>query len=188
MPHVARVFFAIDFDDTMRETIGSYISLLKRESRSHSIRWTRPENLHITLQFLAEVKMEHIPLLIEQAQEKIKAIKPSTFQLRSISLFPSPFRPRVIVAELFPQDELTKLSHVLGESIKTMGYEVEKRIYRPHVTLGRLKHVQHLDLSFITKNPLPTMPQVTLDEVVLFRSDPQPEGSQYTALERLALV
>jgi 2'-5' RNA ligase len=187
MPQVARVFFAVDFSPEMKEALGEYISLLKKKAKSHSIRWTKRENVHITLQFLAEIQTEHIPLLLDHVKREIAAVKPTTFQLRSISLFPSRYRPRVIVAELFPTEELTRLSRLIGDAIKAVGYEVEQRLYRPHVTLGRLKHVQDPDLRFLDENPLPVFDKVTLGEVVLFRSDPQPDGSCYTPLERIAL-
>lgn len=187
MPHVARVFFAVDFSATMKEALGEYVALLKKKAKSHSVRWTKRENFHITLQFLAEIQTEHIQPLLDQVRCEVATIKPTAFQLRGISLFPSRYRPRVIVAELFPTEELTKLSGLIGQGIKAMGYEVEQRLYRPHVTLGRLKHVQNPDLRFLDENPLPTFEKVVLDEIILFRSDPQPDGSCYTPLERIAL-
>jgi 2'-5' RNA ligase len=166
LPSVVRVFFAIDLPPAVKEKIGSYICSLKKKSKSHSIRWSRPENLHVTLQFLAEVNSEHLPTLIQSVSKRMEgALKHSTLTFGAVHLFPNPYRPRVIVLDITPQESLATMSSIIGEGIKAAHYEIEKRPFRAHLTLD------HVDIN----------------EVVLFRSDPQPEGSRYTPLMRLPL-
>lgn len=188
MPQVVRVFFAVDFHPDVKEALGQYVGLLKKQSKSQMIRWTRPENFHITLQFLAEIKSADLPGLLERVRGQIATVRQTRFQLKGLCLFPTRYRPRVIVAELYPETDLSYLSGLIGEAMKSSGYPVEERLYRPHVTLGRLKYVRHPDLSFMDECPLPVMDSILLKEVVLFRSDPQPEGSCYTPLERIELL
>lgn len=187
LPPVIRIFFAIDFTPEVKKEIGSFMSALKKKSKSHGIRWTKPENLHITLQFLAEVKTEHLSTLIENVRVQIEGvIKHSAMKFGVVQLFPNPYRPRVIVLEIMPQDELANLSGLIGHGIKASEYEVETRPFRGHLTLGRIKH-PGVNLSFLSELTAPEVEGMEVSEVMVYRSEPQPEGSQYTVLEKIAL-
>lgn len=189
LPKVARVFFAIDLPLETKDRVGKYISLLKKKSKSHGIRWTRPENLHITLQFLAKIKGEHIPPLIANVKQAVKdTIKTSSFKLGKIHLFPNPYRPRVIVLEISSQDDIAKLAEAIGFGISNTHYPVEERPFRGHLTIGRLKQPHGLNLQFLNEVDLPIFDEIVLNEVILFQSEPQPEGSKYTVLEKIQLV
>ena len=189
LPPVIRVFFAIDLSPPVKESLSAYIGLLKTKARTHGIRWTKPVNLPITLQFLAETHSEHLSTLISNVRSRIEGVvRSSAFRFGTPHLFPNPYRPRVIVLEVIPQDELTILSQLIGEGIKDTHYEIESRPFRAHLTLGRIKQPQGINLSFLSGISAPEIEKITVDEVVLFRSEPQPEGSEYTVIERLPLI
>lgn len=189
MPPIIRIFFAVDLPDPLRKKVEDVINHLRKTAKSNGIRWSKPENLHITLQFLAEIKSEHLPKLMENVNNHLaQSLNRIPFRLGSLHLFPNPYRPRVIVLEVLQQDHLLKLSQVLGEAIQATGYAIEERPFRAHLTLGRIKQPQGMSLSFISDCPLPDFEPIQLEEVVLFRSEPQPDGSKYTVLERIALT
>ena len=189
LPPVARVFFAIDLPQSAKEKLGSFISLLKKKSKSQAIRWTKPENLHITLQFLAEVKTEDIPAMINNVRAKIAGvIDHAPILLGTPHVFPNPYRPRVIVLDVTPQTDLATLSGLIGHGIKITNYDIEDRPFRAHLTLGRIKQPKEVDLSFLAEAGAPQIEKIEVNEVVLFRSDPLPEGSTYSALERITLA
>lgn len=189
LPPVIRVFFAIDLPLAVKETLGEFIGSLKKKSRTHGIRWSKPVNLHITLQFLAETHTEHLTTLLNNVRSRIEGIaKTSEISLGLLHVFPNPYRPRVIVLDILPQDELANLSSLIGEGIKATNYEIENRPFRAHLTLGRIKQPQGINLSFLSSVEVPDIKKLLVDEVVLFRSEPRPEGSEYTVLERLSLL
>ena len=181
---IVRIFFAIDLPLSTKEELGSFIGMLKRKSKSHAIRWSKPDNLHVTLQFLPEVKREDLPTLIDRVREEIKAANKLSFMLEALHLFPSPYRPRVIVFSITPQHDLAHLSQLIGQGIQTL-YPLEKRSFRAHLTLGRIKYTQGLDLHFLSECKVPAMLPIEVNETVLFQSEPQPEGSKYIVLERI---
>lgn len=189
LPPVARVFFAIDLPQSAKEKLSSFIGKLKKKSKSNAIRWTKPENLHITLHFLAEARTEHLTKLIANVRAKIEgASKRMTLTFGELHLFPNPYRPRVIVLEMTPQGELEVLAGLIGHGIKDTNYEIESRPFRAHLTLGRIKQPQGLNLSFLSEFSSPEIEKIEVNEVVLFRSEPQPEGSTYSVLERIWLI
>lgn len=188
-PPVIRVFFAIDLPVETKEKIGRFIGTLKKKAKSNVIRWSKPENLHVTLQFLPEVRSEHISELVKNVRKEVEGIiKSAHFSLGSLHLFPNPYRPRVIVLDISPQTELANLSDHIGHGIKASQYEVEARPFRAHLTLGRIKQPQAANLNFLAECTLPEIDKIRVDEVILFRSEPQPEGSAYTPLEHIHLM
>lgn len=187
LPSVIRIFFAIDLPQDAKERLSKFIGALKKEAKSNAIRWTKAENLHITLQFLAEVRTEHLSVLIEKVREEVQhSAKSLTLSLGAWHLFPNPYRPRVIVLEVTPHAELAVLSGLIGKGIQAMDYAIESRPFRAHLTLGRIKHTP-VNLDFLSACTLPEIPGITITEVVMFRSEPQPEGSQYTVMEKINL-
>ena len=188
LPPVIRIFFAIDLPQETKREVGRFIGTLKKKSKTNAIRWTKPENLHVTLQFLAEVHSEHLHLLMENVRTNmVGKLKSQALSMGKLHLFPNPYRPRVIVLELDHQEELAALSALIGHGIKATNYEVESRPFRGHLTLGRIKHAQSVNLNFLAEMDQPEITPVTVSEVVLFRSEPEQHGSKYTVMETIAL-
>ena len=186
LPPVIRIFFAIDLPMSAKEKLGKFIGTLKKKSRTHGIRWTKPVNLHITLQFLAETHTEHLAALVGNVRSRLKGAAHSlNLECGTLHLFPSPYHPRVIVLEVTPKDELAELSRLIGEGIKATAYEIEDRPFRAHLTLGRIKQPKEINLSFLSECGAPLLEKVKAEEVILFRSEPKPEGSEYTVMEKI---
>ena len=166
LPPVIRIFFAIDLPESMKERLGNFINTLKKKSKSHAIRWTKPENLHITLQFLAEVQTEHLAALIENVRAEIdEKMTLPTLTMGTLHLFPNPYRPRVIVLDLTPQEELKMLSGLIGHGIKATHYAIETRPFRGHLTLGRIKHTHGVNLAFLSECKLEDDEAIKVEEI-----------------------
>ncbi|OGT37783.1 MAG: 2'-5' RNA ligase [Gammaproteobacteria bacterium RIFCSPHIGHO2_12_FULL_37_14] len=163
--------------------------MLKKKSKTNAIRWSILENLHITLQFLPEVHSEHLDRLIQnvrdQLQDKVKSVK---LIFDGLELFPNPYRPRVIVLKVISQENLTQLSALIGHGIKASNYELEQRPFRAHLTLGRIKHPHDINLNFLADCRNFSVEAMDINEVILFRSEPLPEGSRYRVLERINFI
>jgi RNA 2',3'-cyclic 3'-phosphodiesterase len=188
LPPVVRVFFAAALPKDINDLVAHYIDELKTLSRTNKIRWTRAENLHITLQFLPEVKGEDVPNLLSCVENQLLAAHhPVSFHLRDLHLFPDPHRPRVIVMGVAPQSPLAEWSTLIGKGIQEAGYEIEDRPFRAHLTLARIKTSQTKTLNFLQEAVHVALPEIRLDEVVLFQSEPHPDGSHYIPLARLPL-
>jgi 2'-5' RNA ligase len=187
LPPIVRIFFAIDLPADAKESLGQFIASLKKKSRTHAIRWAKPESLHITLQFLAEVKSEHIEELLGNVRNQVKGIAKSALRIGNLRLFPNPYRPRVIVVDIMHNDGLSHLASTIGEGIKASRYPVEIRPFHPHLTIGRLKYPTGINLDFLSDIEMPDLGLLEMKEFVLFRSEPQQEGSRYTVLETIGL-
>ncbi len=187
-PAVMRIFFAVALSEELKDKVGKFINELKKKARTNAIRWSKPANLHITLQFLAEVQTAHLPSLLDKVKLALVDNKhPLSIKLSNINLLPDPHRPRVIVLDISPQQELAELSKLIGQGIQAANYPIEDRPFRGHLTLGRIKHAHGVNLAFLSEVEL-LQEIIEVGEVTLYRSEPQPEGSHYTILEQVNLT
>lgn len=189
LPLSIRIFFAIDLPPAVRDKMSTFIAAMKKRARTGAIRWSKPENLHITLQFLPEVATSDLPELIGQVRAALnQQMQQSLIAIGRLHLFPSPFHPRVIVLDVTPQQPLSELSEKIGNGIRLAGYKTEDRAYKAHLTIGRIKNARNVDLSFLSEFTLPAIEPIPVNKVLLFRSEPKPEGSQYTVLDEISLM
>ena len=128
----ARLFAAVNFDDTTR----SRLLLLCDELRSRSERgnFSLPENLHLTLAFIGECDMKQAAA----AKNSIDAINFERFDIRIERV--GRFRRHggdVWWAGLRKSEPLLRLQSELTLSLIDAGFALDRREYKPHVTLGR---------------------------------------------------
>jgi 2'-5' RNA ligase len=179
-----RAFFAIELPLLAKKSVASFISELQKQIHAHSICWIQPENLHITLQFLAEVRMADVPKLVENAEVACKNLQGFELELQHAELFPDQHHPKVISMAIAPQQTLSRFSTVLGQAIQASGYKIETRPFRGHITIGR---IQSRDDVIVLPNQMLMTETFIINEVTLFQSRPDNKGSRYTVLAKIQL-
>lgn len=187
LPPSIRIFFAIDLPPVVKDKMKAFILALKKRAKTNAIRWTKPENLHITLQFLPSVTSGDLSDLIGRVRGRLmEQVEQTVIAFGHLHLFPSAFHPRVIVLDVTPQQLLAELSSQIGKGIEEAGYQIEDRSFKAHLTIGRIKNI-HLDLGFLSEFTLPAIEPMVVNKVVMFRSEPMPDGSHYTPLDEMQL-
>ena len=179
-----RAFFAVEPGAAAREAAADVAARLRRAPLGEGVRWVRSEAYHVTLRFLGNVEIGKLPALCEAAAAAVAARGPFVLELGAARVLPSPRRPRVVVLELAPQAPLEALARRLEEVAVAQGFAPERRAFRAHLTLGRVRHRRVPDVEGVAAAP---GTQIPVQEVVLLRSDLEREGPRYTALERLPL-
>ena len=175
-----RLFIAIQLSPSIRGVLETYKPLTTPE-----IRWTKPENLHITTYFCGDTKEENIPAL-RKALEKIQA-KPFELPFKEILFAPPHREPRMIWAEFARSEHFAKLTQKIYENVKEFLKDPEKPKQNPipHVTLARFKNPQ------IAKDVQLEQPNVDTLQVTsydLMESQLNQGGSKYTVLQSYALT
>lgn len=180
-----RAFFAIDLTLEMKQSISEIISQLQTIHKHRATRWSKPQNLHITLQFLIAVKSEDIETLLNNVRIEIEKFSAFELELGEIELFPTKYKPRIISINLNQQEILAQLSKQIGHGITATGYEIERRPFRGHLTLARLNNI---DKDFTLPDiKLPNMQKLAVKEVILYASEPSKQGSHYSILGKIPL-
>lgn len=140
-------------------------------------------NLHITLRFLGKTDAAIIADLLQGINSNVN-LKPISYEIDNIVIFPSAGRPRVIAAMVAQNEQLCELVEILQKSLQCFGFAPERKLFRGHVTLGRCKR----DFPKKTTIDYPFDPIRSLStEVVLKQSDTRATGAIYTSLGTIKL-
>jgi len=179
---------AVRLNAEVEDEIAKFVQPL-RELPS-GIRWVRLANLHLTLRFLGNAVDSNLLSLLDQHLNQIaKQTLPFALQARGIGAFPNLQRPRTIWIGLVAE-HLTQLVRQVEAAAEQAGFAPERRLYAPHLTIGRVRDLQGWQqirqaLGPSTNRDFGTAP---VSEMVLYRSTLGRETSRYNALARYRLA
>jgi 2'-5' RNA ligase len=112
----------------------------RRLPSANRVRWARPENVHLTLKFLGDVREEALDGLSAALGETCPGHSPFDATLTELGAFPSARRARILWAGVGAgSDRLRSLAADIDAALAPLGFEREKRPYVPHLTLGRVR-------------------------------------------------
>ncbi len=178
-----RAFFAWELPADAKAALGALAAELRARPDGDAVRWVRSEGYHVTLRFLGSVESAVVPALVTAVQSELAAAKPFEVVLGAPHAFPSARQPRVVVVAVEPEAPLAALAERIEAGVVAAGLPAERRRFRAHLTLGRVRSRR---LPVLAAEPLATGP-LAVREVVLFRSDLDRDGSRYTPLAQLPL-
>jgi RNA 2',3'-cyclic 3'-phosphodiesterase len=180
MAPTERLFVALDLPAAARAALAEF----RGRADPHVWRPVADEALHVTLAFLG-----HLPEGSSQpAGTVVRACAGPATDLSLGSALPlPPRRPRVLTVEVEDRaGELAALQERLSEALSEAGlYEPERRAFRPHATVARLRAGERAPRELGMGAPDP----VAFDgeAVTLYRSRLSRSGARYEPLERVAL-
>ncbi len=125
-----RLFVAIRLEEPCRDLLCTAISGLKSHARQGN--FSRRENLHLTLAFIGETNR------LDAAKQALGVMRAEPFTMELAGL--GSFRRSggdlwwMGVAE---NDALSALQQQVDTALAKAGFSLEKRKFRPHLTLGR---------------------------------------------------
>jgi len=165
-----RIFIALKVEPS--DKLLSIISSLKKELRKDSIKWTNPANIHVTLAFLGDTEENMINNVKLMLKEKCEGTGKFELVLKGAGLFRNLSDPRIIWTGLVPSEKLLKLNEVVMNGLKGVNIKMEERPYNPHLTLGRIKHVNNKEVlkSLIEQFQNSEIQIVPVAEIVLYES------------------
>jgi RNA 2',3'-cyclic 3'-phosphodiesterase len=179
-----RVFIAIDVPDEVRRALGEVQRALR--PLTNTARWVAPETIHITLRFLGEVQEKRL----EDIDMALTGLtwKPFTITVRGVGFFPGTRSPRVFWAGM-EAPTMQSLAEQLDTRMERLGFEKEKRAFRPHITLARAKNTR-IDSSLVlaaAKYEEHDFGSFGVDRLYLFQSTLKPSGAVYEKLKEFLL-
>jgi 2'-5' RNA ligase len=188
-----RTFVAIELDE---ELLGNLVDLqdrLRRQVAPRSIRWVRPEGIHLTLKFLGETLPDQVEVVKIALNRAASQVLPFTFTVGGLGCFPNPRRPRVIWVDLYePTGTLSRLRDAVESQVAPLGFPTENRPFQPHLTLGRVQRyaskseVREVG-DVIAASAIGTLDEMQVRQVSYIKSDLRPGGAVYTTLHETRL-
>jgi 2'-5' RNA ligase len=186
-----RSFIAVRFSEEVVLALDDLQSRLKKAVGSRAkVKWVEPRNIHLTLQFLGDVEVLVLEEMSAFLKEAFSDIPPFEARLSGLGAFPTPRKPRVVwVGIKNGVAELKAVSEAVFKVTEAFGFEREKRPFKPHVTLGRVRDPRK---SFgisegLEKTGGAEAGGCQIDMVHLVASELTPAGPIYTTLDSFPL-
>jgi len=183
-----RLFVACELPPEMRAALGALQEALRRQG-APSVRWVRPDGIHLTLKFLGSVPAERVAAICAALAPVVEGIRPLQLSLGSLGAFGGRRGARVVwVGVDGDVARVAELQRRVETALAPLGFPTEDRAFSPHLTLARVPdHVGGAErerLWDLTKTlATPEAAPVTIREMSLMRSILGPGGAVY---ERLA--
>src|SRR2546425_10805903 len=179
-----RIFIAADLSKEVRKALGDVQRALRPVS--DTARWVAPESIHITLKFIGEVAEKRL----EDIDAAVTGLTWKSFVItvRGVGFFPGNRSPRVFWAGM-EAPTMQNLAEELDSKMERLGFEKEKRAFRPHITLARARD-SRIDSSLVTGSSEYAEHEFgsfTVDRIFLFKSTLKPTGAVYERLKAYPL-
>lgn len=175
-----RLFIAIPLSKRVKQ------KLLDLQQPIDGIRWQSQEQMHLTLKFVGEVDKTTASELREELDN---IVHPGFFMtIAGIGYFPEGGQPNVIWMGIKENRTLAELHQKVERACEEVGIAPEDRPYKAHITLGRAKNVSKRAVnSFINQHKKFAMPDVQINEFVLYQSKLHADGARHSRLQTFPL-
>jgi RNA 2',3'-cyclic 3'-phosphodiesterase len=184
---VIRAFIAVGIDPKTVERISEATDQLKPSIAG--IRWAPLTNLHLTVKFLGDVEETTIDPIARALRQHIAPFPRFTINAKGLGVFPDVKRPQVLWVGL-EGIHLAELASTVETALKALGFEPEKRGFKPHLTIGRWRQRDKSTAKFIAELERWAGYEFGKSEVrniILFQSMLRPEGAIHRPLEKILL-
>ncbi len=169
-----RLFAALTLPQSVKDTLTAL------PHKGLDARWSKADDMHITLRFLGEVDPAQLPD-IKAALDRVRRA-PFNIELGGLGAFQEGRQP-VLWADVQSTRKLTALTAEINAALEPLGFEMPRKPFRPHVTLARLNKPQGLE-AFQQKNSSKVRASWQAASFGLYLSAaPDEKGSVYRELQ-----
>ena len=182
--HSTRAFLAIRLPLNMAAMLNKKARHRAGAGIADEVRWTAPQQQHITLRFLGNSRPDQLKTLIARLEDILPGNEAFDCMTGRFEFFPSARKPRVLALEIHSGQELKRMAAICEDAAVASGFSAESRYFRPHVTVGRFRKHCHVTHSrFFNLGSY----RMTVGEILLMKSTPGPDGSEYEVLHSFPL-
>jgi RNA 2',3'-cyclic 3'-phosphodiesterase len=128
---VPRLFVALDLPEAVKESLEPLTRGLG------DVRWSTPDQQHLTLRFIGEVGNGAVHDIVETLG--MVPATPFELRLKGLGHFPPRGEPRVLWVGVEKSTELARLKRRIDRALGEAGVAPDGRKFAPHVTLARIR-------------------------------------------------
>lgn len=183
-----RTFIAIDIPEN--EDIREVYQYLPQHINGAKIKYTSPEQNHLTLAFLGEIDKTCADKLIHELSAIRLGESDITLDLTGLGVFQSNRQPSVLWIGMTPNEKLSKLYDYIKLCVQNAGIAIDTtKPFSPHITLGRVKSIEkdNTIIDVIAKFKSTSFGVLKITCFKLYKSTLTPKGPIYEVLETFPL-
>lgn len=181
---VQRLFVALALPAIVRHELAGARAPLA------GVRWTPPENLHLTLRFIGdcdEARREAMSAALGRVR-----VEPFILPVGGLGVFPSRGRAKVVWVGLGnAHTRLFQLRKQVDEALLSVDLTLDVHSFQPHITLGRLTETcEAKELTkFLARHARFEAPPFRVDEFHLMASELRADAApRYEIVQTFALA
>jgi RNA 2',3'-cyclic 3'-phosphodiesterase len=166
-----RLFTAIELPDEIRS------DLARLKQPLPGAKWVDQENLHLTLRFVGDIDAR----AAREFAAELESVDANAFELTitGLGVFGGN-DPTTLWAGVAPSAELDVLARGHERAARNAGLQPEKRVFKPHITLARLRNGSPVQVaSFLSQQGLLKTEPFFVGRTVLLSSKPLVGGGPY---------
>ncbi|MCY3021846.1 MAG: RNA 2',3'-cyclic phosphodiesterase [Planctomycetota bacterium] len=185
-----RAFIAINLDPAL---LAELEKLQRRLRFGDAVRWTKPEQIHLTLKFLGDIAPETVPQADAALKRACQGVQPFELSLEGLGCFPGENKPSVVWVGVGGGVEALKaLQGRVEQETRSLASHSEDREFRPHLTIARVRSSNFSELrrigGMITTTAVARLGAWTVKDVHLMQSELLREGARHTDLATIPLA
>jgi 2'-5' RNA ligase len=189
MKDTVRTFVAVETSGAVRQKAVELIEVLT--AAGAKVSWVKPNNLHLTIKFLDEVRWNDIADVTRAVEQAARSVEQFELEIRGAGAFPNPDRPRTLwLGTAAGSEPLGVLHAALEKALKPLGFPKEHRRFAGHLTLGRIRDAgpgSHELGALLKKHADFSAGRFNVEELVVFSSELTPQGPIYETIGRAGL-
>lgn len=174
----ARLFIAVPMPADVAHALAAATAPLREAAPD--ARWIEPEALHCTVRYLGPTEPSRIADVVSAMEVAVASARPMPLEVRQFGAFPSWSRARVVWIGLTPDPKFELLHHDLETALMARGWEVEGRIFRPHVTLARVEAPGTAAAIRSAARGLRVRVPLLVEQLALMQSGGESSGRRYS--------
>lgn len=183
-----RIFIAINLPKEIRELLTAY----QEKWMDFPAKWTKPENLHVTLFFIGDVTGEILEDVKRVTKQVASDAKRFSLKLEKITYGPpNIIPPKMTWAIGETAEEFSLLEKIIEKKIKEIhpSIVVAKRETIPHITLSRIKEWEWRRFEPDERPEIEEFLEASfqVETIELMESILKREGPEYKVLESYKL-
>lgn len=183
-----RLFLAINLPQEVRGAAYQATSFLR--AAVPAIGWVRDPLLHLTLKFLGLRSPEDARNVAGAMHDVAARHRVIALRLSGVCAFPNFRRPRVVWMTVSQEPRLELLHHDVELRCVELGFAVDGRPFRPHMTLGRVRgRIGKDDRRQLARagKLVEFESDVLAESIDLMQSELLPNGPRHTMVESVPL-
>jgi RNA 2',3'-cyclic 3'-phosphodiesterase len=133
-----RLFIAAEFP---AEVVASLSQIVREQwpQQINGVKWVNKNQYHLTLKFLGDTSMDQIPAITQVCKENTNSEFNFPMDIKGFGVFPNQQSPTVLWAGIHGADQLIQYQNKLDKALNRLNIPLERRAFKPHLTLARIK-------------------------------------------------
>ena len=180
-----RLFVALLIPENIKEQLLSICYELVPDDSLY--RWVSKDKMHLTLKFVGEVE-ENLELPISTELDFVKNYRSFDFKISRFGFFFRDKRPKILWAGLQTDETIIKMVRELNKRMEIFNIEPERRKFKSHLTLLRIKSEFNENLINNFNNYQFDNLKFKTNKIALVKSELSQAGAQYTEIKNYELI